>query len=147
MRILCFFIVTIGLNACFLFKDYKRKDFAYTQNGEAKSMSFLVPKGYVKEEAKDTAGIFLHSFLYPGGTTLYAAYLTDTTYELQSFNKSVHQPLMLPQGGLVYKGQDSMDLFYREIRQGHLRFGYRNVPSANEVFFDSATNYAAQQVR
>ena len=147
MRVTLVLFLSIGFASCFLFKDYKRKELTYVQNGQSQTVSILVPKGYVKEEAKDTAGIYLHSFQYPGGATLYAAYLNDTTYELQSFNKSLHQPLELLQGGLVYKGQDSTDLFYRELRQGNFRFGYRNVSSANEVFFDSATNYAAWQKR
>lgn len=103
-----------------------------------------MPKGYAKENVQDTAGIRLHTFQYPGGSVLYAAYLTDTTYELQAFNKERHQPK--PFGdGLVYKGQDSTELFYREIRKGRLRFGYRAVPAVNETYFDSATNYAALQ--
>lgn len=138
-------LLTTALNACFLFKDYKKKEFAYTQNAQAQILPIIVPKGYVKEEAKDTAGIRLYTFHYPDGALLYAAYLTDTTYELQSFNKALHQPKPIGINGLVYKGQDADDLFYREIRQGNLRFGYRNVPAIHETYFDSATNYAVLQ--
>lgn len=137
----------IGLPSCFLSKEYKRKSFAYTQNGQAQTVSLLVPKGYTKEEVRDTAGIRLHNFQYPGGALLYAAYLTDTAYELQPFDKTVHQPKPIGANGLVYKGQNANLLFYREIRQGNLRFGYSGIPAANEVYFDSATNYAAMQRR
>ncbi|MFL5807872.1 MAG: hypothetical protein ACJ749_00045, partial [Flavisolibacter sp.] len=76
---------------------------------------------------------------------LYAAYLTDTSAELQRINEKVHQPQIHRLGGLVYKGQDENELYYREIRQGAFRFGYRHVPAAFELQFDSATNFASLQ--
>jgi hypothetical protein len=145
MKIAFVFFLSVCLCSCFLFKDYKKKEFSFTQNGQTRTLSLLVPKRYAKEEAKDTGGIMLYSFQYPNGAVLYAAYLTDTNYQLQTFNASIHQPLELQQGGQVYKGQDENDNFYREIRQGNLRFGYRSVPEAKEVLFDSATNYASWQ--
>lgn len=114
-------------------------------NGQTSSVPIIVPKGYVKQERLDTAGIALQTYQYPGGAIIYAAYLMDTTFKLLPFNDSLHQPLIHRLGGLVYKGQDVEELYYREIRQGHLRFGYRGVPSLNEGFFDSATNYASLQ--
>lgn len=147
MRNLFYLFVLFGFASCFLFKDYKRKNFAYTQAGQPQSLALLVPKGYVKETVRDTVGIQLHSFEYPGGALLYAAYLTDTTYELQSFDRAVHQPKPFGTAGLAYKGQTADLLFYREIRQGNLRFGYSGVSETSEVFFDSATNYAAMRVR
>lgn len=110
-------------------------------------MPLVVPKGFVRQSRTDTAGISLQSFEYPGGAVLYAAYLKDTSVELQSFDKRIHQPLQHRLGGQVYKGQDSNDRFYREIRQGRLRFGYRNVSDVQEGFFDSATNHASLQRR
>lgn len=147
MRLLFLLLIALVFSGCFLFKDYKRKEFLYSRNGQPQTLRLLVPKGYVKEVTSDTAGLRLHSFQYPDGATLYAAYLTDTTYELQSFNRNVHVPLQLLQGGQVYKGQDADELFYREIRQGNLRFGYKGVPRVNETYFDSATNYASWQRR
>lgn len=135
----------LSLQSCFLFKDYRKKEFVYNSNGQQTSQPIIVPKGYTKAERTDTAGISLYSFRYPGGAYIYAAYLIDTTYELQSFNKKIHQPLFHRLGGLVYKGQTENELFYREIRQGNLRFGYRNVPLYLEPLFDSATNYASLQ--
>lgn len=143
MRTALFLLMTSLCSSCFLFKDYRRKEFLYTQNGQPQTLPLLVPKGYIREEVQDTAGIRLHSFRYPGGGLLYAAYLTDTAYELQPFDKTVHQPKPIGANGLVYKGQNADLSFYREIRQGHLRFGYSGVPVANELYFDSATNYAA----
>src|SRR5215207_11390468 len=133
------------LASCFLFRDYKQTTFTYSKNGQAASMPLVVPRGFVKQERNDTAGISLQTFSYSDGSVLYAAYLNDTTYELQPFNKAIHQPLIHRLGGLVYKGQNENELYYREIRQGAFRFGYRNVPAVNEGFFDSATNYASLQ--
>lgn len=140
-------VVPVLLASCFLFRDYKKTDFDYNQNGQAANLSLIVPRGFVKQERTDTAGISLQTYYYPGGAMLYAAYLTDTTYELQPLNKTIHQPRFHRLGGLVYKGQAENELFFREIRQGNFRFGYRDVPSINEGYFDSATNYASLQKR
>lgn len=131
----------------FFFRDYKRRDFVYTESGQQQTVSIIAPRGYVKEEVRDTAGIRLHTFRYPDGSLLYAAFLADTTYELQAINKATHQPKSVGAGSLVYKGQDEDERYYREVRQGRLRFGYSGVPSVNEVYFDSATNYAAMMRR
>lgn len=138
-------LLPVLFSSCFLFKDYRRSTFAYQQNGQPVSMPLVVPKGYVKQERIDTAGITMQTFYYPGGAWLYAAYVADTAYEIQPFNKAIHQPLVHRLGGLVYKGQDSNLAFFREIRQGNLRFGYRGVSSLNEGLFDSSTNHASLQ--
>jgi hypothetical protein len=145
--ILSFTTVVILFSSCFLFKDYRKKEFVYERNGQQVSVPIIVPKGYTKQEKIDTAGITLYSFQYSDSAYMYAAYLTDTAYQLQQFNKTIHQPLFHRLGGLVYKGQDEKELFYREIQQGNLRFGYRNVPLHLEALFDSATNYASLQKR
>ena len=144
-RIVLLFLSTLLLSSCFLFKDYKKREFAYVENGQAKVLPIVVPKGYVKMERKDTAGISLQTYYYQGGAILYTAYLQDTAYELQAYNKVIHQPQVHRLGGLVYKGQDEDLRFYREIRQGNLRFGYRYVPDIFEFQFDSATNHASLQ--
>ncbi len=140
-----FVLANIILPSCFLFKDYKKKGLVYNENGQSKSATILVPKGFLKQESVDTAGVTIHTYYYTGGAILYTAYLTDTTTELQPIDKTIHQPLYHRLGGLVYKGQDDKSLYYREIQQGHLRFGYRFVPEVLEFQFDSATNYASLQ--
>jgi hypothetical protein len=140
-------LLLIGVSSCFLFKEYRRSQFSYSNNGQTVVMPLVVPKGFSRQERTDTAGISLQTFYYPNGAVLYTAYLADTAYELQSFNKRLHQPQIHRLGGLVYKAQDEKELFYREIRQGHLRFGYRQVPGAFELQFDSATNHASLQRR
>ena len=139
------FLLIVFLNSCFLFKNYKKKALIYNENGQSKSATILVPKGFVKQETRDTAGVTMHTFYYGDGAILYAAFVSDTTAELQPIDKTIHQPLYHRLGGLVYKGQDDKSLYYREIQQGHLRFGYRFVPELFELQFDSATNYASLQ--
>lgn len=132
-------------SSCFLFKDYRRSQFTYNNNGQAATIPLVVPKGFTRVEKQDTAGITLQTFYYPGGATLYAAYLKDTTFEIQPFPMGLHQPQYHRLGGLVYKGQNENERYYREIRQGNLRFGYRLVHRDNEWLFDSATNFASLQ--
>jgi hypothetical protein len=136
------------LSACFLRrKEYQATQFTYTRNGQVYSIPLVVPKGFQRQERVDTAGVTLHTFYYPYGAMLYAAYLQDTMIELQPFDKRLHQPRSDYPSAFIYKGQDADERFYREIRQGNLRFGYRLVPRATELLFDSATNYAALQRR
>ncbi|HEV7331756.1 MAG TPA: hypothetical protein VGN63_12025 [Flavisolibacter sp.] len=139
------FVLLVAFYSCFLFRDYKREEFTYTQQGARTTVPLVVPRGFVKEESVDTAGVFLKTFYYGNGAMLYAAYVTDTATMLQPINNRVHQPQYHRLGGLVYKGQDQNELFYREIQQGHLRFGYRKVPRDWELLFDSATNHASLQ--
>jgi hypothetical protein len=144
-RITLLLVSAVVISSCFLSKDFKKRKFTYTQDGQTRVLPIVVPKGYAKEQRTDTAGISLLTYTYEDGSVLYAAYLKDTAYELQSYNKAIHEPQVHRLGGLVYKGQDEYLRFYREIRQGNLRFGYRYVPSFNELEFDSATNYASLQ--
>jgi len=144
-KMLLFSLVIIVVSSCFLRREYKTSSFTYNSGGQSGTIPLKVPWGYSKKEMKDTAGISLETFYYPNGAILYSAYLSDTTYEIQSFDSALHQPQIHRLGGLVYKGQDEKELFYREIRQGHLRFGYRSVPGRLEFVFDSSTNYASLQ--
>jgi hypothetical protein len=146
-KVCLLFSLLVILTSCFLYKDYREKEFVYTANAQNVSLPIIVPKGYVKQERTDTAGINLYTFSYPGGAILYAAELTDTTMEVQPIDKILHQPQIHRLGGIVYKGIDSAGLYYREIRQGNLRFGYRFVPEVLELQFDSATNFASLQKR
>jgi hypothetical protein len=137
--------LVIFASSCFLRREYKASNFTYTNKGQPATIPLVVPNGYAKVEKKDTAGITLQTYYYPNGALLYAAHLADTAYEVQPFDKTLHQPQIHRLGGLVYKGQDEKELFYRDIRQGSLRFGYRLVPRSMEGLFDSSTNFASLQ--
>ncbi len=147
-KLTSFLLLLFLLSACIFRKEkYKASQFTYTRNGQAVSVPLVVPKGFVKQERTDTAGVSLQTFYYPNGALLYAAFLQDTMMELQPFDERMHQPHIHRLGGLVYKGQEADERFYREIRQGNLRFGYRLVPRSAELQFDSATNFASLQRR
>jgi hypothetical protein len=139
------FVSLVAFSSCFLFRDFRKTKFTYSQNGQTATIPLVVPKGFLKQERVDTAGVSLQTFYYTNGAMLYAAYVTDTATTLQPINERLHEPQYHRLGGRVYKGQDSLELFYREIRQGHLRFGYRHVPNDWEWQFDSATNFASLQ--
>jgi hypothetical protein len=82
-------------------------------------------------------------YTYPDGTFLYFAN-GDTLKKYQPINEEMNVRLPHPAGGWMYKGMDSSKrLFWREVRQGNLRFGYRNVSADSEIRFDSSLNYAS----
>lgn len=146
-RIALFLLLSSALSACFLAREYKQKQFTYTDNGRLVTLPLVVPRGFLKEEKKDTAGSTVQTFYYPGGAVLYTAFLQDTGFAIQPFDEALHQPQVHRLGGLVFKGQNKDDLYYREIRRGNLRFGYRLVSEAHELQFDSATNFASLQYK
>lgn len=132
--------------SCVLFPQYRHSNFQYRQDGTNHVITLVVPKGYLSVETKnDSLGNQVELFHYPGGATLYASHLSDTTILIQAIDKSINIPKVLPNGGLIYKGMDSTKLFWREIRRKNFRFGYRSVNSLQEPLFDSATNFMSWQ--
>lgn len=87
----------------------------------------------------------METFEYPGGAIFYTALLKDTQVRIFPFDTSLHQPISHISGGTVLKGQNEEELFYREIRVGNVRVGYRNVSWYAELLFDSATNHTSLQ--
>lgn len=141
------FFLVAGLSSCFLFNEYRKREFTYTDNGRSTVVPITIPKGYSKQERIDTVGIQMTTYYYPGGAMLYTAFLADTNTILQPIPDSLHQALEHKLGGKIYKGQDSTRLFYREIQLGRLRYGYRFVPWEREGDFDEATNLSSLQKR
>lgn len=145
---LLLFLLLGVLSSCFLLrKEFQASRFAYENNGRQVSVPLLVPRGFQRQERVDTAGVALQTFYYAGGAVLYVAHLKDTSYQLQAIDARLHQPRVDFLGARVFKGMDKNELFYREVQQGNLRVGYRLVPKATELVFDSATNYVAMQLR
>jgi hypothetical protein len=140
------YLVLIGLSfalsSCFLFSKYKRSSFAYNQNGDTYSIPVIIPKGYKKERTEvDSSGNTILTYSY-GPELFYMAYMADTSSFVHPIDELINIPrLYEPTGAFVYKGMDSMHLYWREVRQNKLRTGYRNVSPEKEVRFDSATNY------
>ena len=59
----------------------------------------------------------------------------------QLIDTTLHIPKPHLQGGIFYKGIDSMERWWREAQPPSFRIGYLNVNKENEVAFDSAVNY------
>lgn len=141
-KILLFLL--IGLVSCSLFKEMRRNSFAYE---EGRTLPLVVPKRFTNMELKkDSAGNRMQVFSYSGGGTLYF-YHGDTTNEYFNLDTSQHISKVYPQNVLFFKGQDSSNgMFWRESRYKNFRFGYKNISTESEAWFDSAVNYAAWQL-
>jgi hypothetical protein len=137
----------IILSSCFLFSKYRRTDFTYNKGLQSYAIPVVVPKGFVKERTEvDSLGNTILSYVYKNNALFYIAHLEDTTTQVQPIAESENQPRVNSiTGALVYKGLDSFNLYWREVRRNDLRFGYRFVPKEWEVRFDSATNYGIVQ--
>jgi hypothetical protein len=139
-------MISLSISSCFLLPTFRKSRFQYRQDGVTHLVPIVIPKGYVSVETKnDSAGNELQIYHYPGGAILYASHLSDTMIQIQPIDKSVNMPRLHPNGGLVYKGQDSTRLFWKEIRRKNFRFGYRFVNSSQEGLFDSSTNFMSLQ--
>ncbi|ANE50966.1 hypothetical protein [Flavisolibacter tropicus] len=136
-------IILAVLPSCFLFKDYKRREFTYTRTGDSTSttVATIVPKGYKRvKEIADSSGHQGLAYYYKDGAELYILY-TPLVDNYQPIDTLRHIPKPQLQGGVFYKGIDSTRRWWREAQPPSFRFGYRNVSSEKEVFFDSAVNY------
>ena len=136
--------LSFSLVSCSLLSKYRKTAFTYTSGGKSFSIPILVPKGYTRERTEvDSSGNTRLEYFYGGKTYFYVAHLEDTTALLLPIAEDANIPHVSRTGALIYKGQDAEQLFWREIRKGDLRVGYRYVPVSREARFDSATNFAA----
>ena len=130
--------------SCFLFgPKFKQSIFSYTENNQQHSLPIIVLPGYTSQKTTtDSVGNTDVIYNY-GKAILYVTYVQDTLQDSQPIDTSINVPRIHPHGGLIYKGMNDNEHFWREIHRGHLRFGYRDVPRSLEIKFDSATNYAS----
>jgi hypothetical protein len=129
-----------------MFSALRQKKFAFTNGNQPQTLRILVPKRYVKRETiTDSSGNKGDYYRYSNGAFFYVIQTTDTLLRFQPIDTASHIPLPHPYGGLMYKGLDSADRFWREIRTDSFRFGYRFVPHSSEILFDSAVNYAGMR--
>lgn len=146
-KVTAILFLSAALSSCFLFSKYKRTDFTYNEGSQSYTIPVVVPKGFVREKTEvDSSGNTILSYVYKNHALFYIAHLEDTTTQVQPISENENEPrINLTTGALVYKGVDSVNLYWREIRRNSLRFGYRFVPKKWEVRFDSATNYGIVQ--
>ena len=133
-------------SSCFLLRDIKRDSFSYNANGQARTIPLFVPKGFSRERVEaDSAGNTVKYYSYGNGTVFYAAYVTDTSKQYQYINYEKNLPLEHIRGGLIFKGLDSTNRYWREIRLRTYKFGYKNVSRSQEGDFDEALNKISLQ--
>jgi hypothetical protein len=135
--------IAMSLSSCFLVSKFRKDRFTYTEGSQPRSIPIAVPRGYISEKREqDSAGNVIHRYSYPGKGVFYVAYMADTTVQIQPINAEENLPKVSTiTGAMVYKGMTGDDLFWREVRQNRIRFGYTGVPRLLEGRFDSATNY------
>ena len=123
--------------------QYKRKDFSYTEGEKMYTIPVIVPRGYARQQTQvESSGNTVTRYFY-GEAQFYVAHMADTGSRVNPFREEEHIPRLAPAtGALVYKGLDSLNQYWREVRQKSLWMGYRRVPKHLEARFDSATNYA-----
>lgn len=142
----CLFVSFVVIISCSSIKGLRKKEFVYSDRAGDQKIHLLVPKGYRKELIRDTLGNKLQLYTYRNGAALYFIY-GDTTVNFQYINLQYNIPKEHPAGGWMFKGIDSTGLFWREVRQGMFRVGYKNIPGASEFKFDTVVNYAVWQNR
>ena len=139
-------LLLVLLSSCFLLRDLKRERFTYNANGQARTLVVQVPRGFDREKLEvDSAGNTTKFYNYSNGTVYYVAHLVDTARQLQFINYGINMPLEHINGGWIYKGQDSTGRYWREIRVGPYKYGYRAVPRLQEGDFDEALNWSSLQ--
>lgn len=139
----CIPFFALFLSSCSLFGPrFSKTNFNFTAANKSYTFPIIVPEGYrLAKPANDSSGTGM-LFEY-GKPVFYIAYVIDTSLKTEFVEPSENMPLPHPMGGLIYKGMNKNG-FWREIRRGHLRVGYRDVPPFLEGAFDSASNYASR---
>jgi hypothetical protein len=139
-------LLLLLLSSCFLLRDLKRERFTYNANGQVGTMVLQVPRGFDREKVEvDSVGNTVKFFHYSNGTVFYAAHLVDTAKQYQYINYGRNIPLEHIKGGWIYKGMDSTERYWREIRVGPYKYGYIAVPKSHEGDFDEALNWNSLQ--
>ncbi len=143
MRFFWFLLIVLILS-CSPFR-FKKRQFVFDGANGDQAVALRIPVGYTREEIKmDSAGNKEQFYYYRNGAFFYISRLEQPINPLQRIDQENNIPLEIPKGGLIFKGVLPGPLFWREIRLDSFRIGYRNVPRASEIVFDSATNFAAK---
>lgn len=136
----------VVLSSCFLLKDLKQERFVYNADGRAHVLHIRVPRGFDREKLeRDSAGNTVQYYYYSNGTVFYAAFMVDTSKQLQPIDYTQNIPLPHKDGGWIYKGMNDDERYWREIRLANYKFGYVNVPRSLEGDFDEALNFNSLQ--
>ena len=147
MRVSLFFILIIAFPSCFLFNQFRKDSFSFSENGVQKNYTTVVPKGFSKAEKKfDSSGNEAQFYYYPDGTSLYFVKLVDTSVQYQPINYLENQPKEI-YNTIFYKRFDSVERYWRETRFDNYKLGYRSAKKGEDWKFDSAINYFSIHLR
>ena len=136
MKFVCFYLMIL-LVGCNPFRNFKSSQF----NAGDKTLALSVPPRYIKQELRtDSAGNTIQVYNYGDGAYLYFGTVKDSI-DLQQIDREKNIPKPHINGGLFYKGVDANGLFWQEVQNGNLRYGYKNINRDNEIKFDSAVNF------
>jgi len=140
-KITPFIFIMLLLTGC---RPWQKGQFSYTGSNGTKTIPFVIPNGYARQAQQvDSAGNTIRTFRYSSGSIFYIAHMADTSMHIQVIDPDANIPrVSLHNGALVFKGMDENQRYWREVRQGAFRVGYRGVSPQREARFDSATNYA-----
>lgn len=146
-HIILFFLLS-PCASCFLFPKLTKDSFAYNAAGQTAAIPLVVPKGFKAQKSiSDSSGAQIKTYTYSDGTVLYFAQMQDTVTMMRMIDTTLHIPEMHIRGGVMYKGIEKDYTFWREVRKGYFRAGYRNVTVPVEPRFDSAINYALERAK
>jgi len=138
---MAFSILIMVCNSCFLFSDFRKKQFSFKQDGTNRTVKILVPKKFSKSQFKtDSLGNQVKYYFYRNGSVLYFAFLKDSSIALQPINYDLNIARELYQT-IYFKGLDSANHYWRETRFGNYKTGYKNVDEEEDGKFDSSVNY------
>ena len=144
---LFFALLVVSFSSCSLFDGFTKRNFSYSEKGNAQSVELLIPSRYSRSEMNtDSSGNQELFYYYPGGGVLYFVYAKDSAKQYQYINYDVNIPKPI-YNGIFFKGIDSNHLYWRETLLPKFKLGYRNVERGNDWRFDSSLNYFQLQRR
>lgn len=131
----------IVLIACSPYRGLRQQTFTY--NGGSKTV--YVPKKYgnIKTLTADSSGVVSGQvYEYGNNRSLYFLQFSDTVSFYQWIDTAKHVPVLHPAGATMYKRIDSSGRYWREVKQGLLRYGYTNIEFDSQIKFDTCVNSA-----
>lgn len=147
MKNIILFLLLCHCASCFSFPKLGKHSFDYNVAGRAAYIAVMLPKGFkTGETITDSSGAQVKRYTYGDGAELYFARMRDTFTMIRSIDTSRHIPGITLRGATMYKGIEKDYTFWREVRKGFFRVGYRNVTVPVEPRFDSAVNNALEKV-
>jgi len=141
MKYLLLIVLALVFTSCFLVRDYSKGTFSYQENGVAKQVPIIIPKGFKRTERRtNEEGIQEQVYHYGNDVRMFFAYMPRGGNYL-AIDTHYHIPQPQLRGGIFYKGTGIGEYWWREAQVNGIRVGYNKVPIDKEPVFDSAVNF------